>query len=182
MEFVETAIVLDLDGVIADIDSSVSDHFFYNYGIGIEEADYSSWFTTNTQDEEAMKLFQDKLFWKNMKPFQDAYFQVNHWMNLGVDVHIVTARRQQAAVDATEPWLDSWNINTLRPKFSEFGKKIDIIKNIDPLFVVEDNPHEIEILQDHGIKCYLRAAWYNQAYWNKMDTIESLFEIDLENM
>ena len=66
--------------------------------------------------------------------------------------------------------------------FSEFGKKIDIIKNIDPLFVVEDNPYEIEILESYGIKCFLRAAWYNQDYWNKMNTIESLFEIDLENL
>jgi hypothetical protein len=180
MEFVNKAIVLDLDGVIANIDKSVSDHLFYTHGVSDE--DYGSWFTTNTTDENALNLFRDKLFWRNMKPFEDAYFQVNYWFSLGIDVNIVTARKQPAAIEETAPWLDMWRINTSRPRFSEFGKKIDIIKQIDPLFVVEDNPHEIEILQEHGIKCYLRAAWYNQDYWNKMDTIESLFEIDLENL
>lgn len=179
MELTNKAIVLDLDGVIADIDTAISD--FLNYNVGVSE-DYSSWLTSDTKDKEAIKLFQDAYFWKNLKPFEDAFFQVNHWFSLGIDVNIVTARRQQAAVDETMPWLDKWRISTSKPMFSEFGKKIDIIKNIDPLFVVEDNPHEIEILESYGIKCFLRAAWYNQDYWNKMNTIESLFEIDLENL
>ena len=149
MEFVNTSIVLDLDGVIADIDTAVADYLFYNHGVTDE--DYGSWFTSNTTDENALKLFRNNLFWRNMKPFEDAFFQVNHWFSLGIDINIVTARRQPAAVEETVPWLDMWRINTAKPMFSEFGKKIDIIKNIDPLIVVEDNPNEIKILQENGI-------------------------------
>jgi hypothetical protein len=60
MEFVNTSIVLDLDGVIADIDTAVADYLLYNYGVTDE--DYGSWFTSNTTDENALKLFQNTLF------------------------------------------------------------------------------------------------------------------------
>jgi hypothetical protein len=48
------SIVLDLDGVIADIDTAVSDYLHYVCGV---QEDYSSWFTTDTKDKEALKLF-----------------------------------------------------------------------------------------------------------------------------
>jgi alpha-L-arabinofuranosidase len=46
-------IVLDLDGVIADIDTAVSNHLLDESGAKI---DYSSWFTTDTKNKEALKL------------------------------------------------------------------------------------------------------------------------------
>jgi hypothetical protein len=172
MDYKNKSIVLDLDGVIADIDTGISDYLQYVCGVDV---DYKDWLMTDTQDEEALKLFSNALFWKNLKPFEDAFFQVNYWFNLGIDVHVVTARRRPAAVAETIPWLDKWNISTTVPYFSKFGEKVDIIKGLNPMFVVEDNPSEIEILEDAGIKCFLKNAWYNAGYWKQMD-------IDLENM
>jgi histidinol phosphatase-like enzyme len=161
MDYKNKSIVLDLDGVIADIDTGISDYLDYVWGVDV---DYKDWLMTDTQDEEALKLFSNALFWKNLKPFEDAFFQVNYWFNLGIDVHVVTARRRPAAY------------------FSKFGEKVDIIKGLNPMFVVEDNPSEIEILEDAGIKCFLKNAWYNAGYWKQMDRVNSLLDIDLENM
>ena len=170
------AIVLDLDGVIADIDTAISDYLHYNFGV---EEDYSDWLITDTKSKEALKLFSNKLFWKNLKPFEDAWYQTNKWFADDIDVHIVTARRSEASVKATEPWLDGWGINTLRPKFAHINKKHEIIKEINPLFVVEDNPNEVISLMEHGINCYLRKAWYNEPFWNQMPCIETLYDLEI---
>jgi 5'(3')-deoxyribonucleotidase len=179
MQLVNKAIALDLDGVIADIATPLLDIILAR-GVPIEDIDLEKWIISDTEDEDILKIFNEPLFWKNMKPYQDAWHQVNYWFALGYDIHIVTARRQPNAVAQTEPWLNNWNINTRAPQFAKMGEKISYIKTIDPLFVIEDNPREIRILQEAGVKCYLRAQSYNQKYWNEFDTIESLYDIDLE--
>ena len=103
-------IILDLDGVITDIDSLISETLD-SYGVS---EDYSSWLTTDTKDPEALKLFSNSLFWKNLKPFEDAWYQVNYWFGKGIDVHILTARRTAASIDSTIGWLEDWKINTIR--------------------------------------------------------------------
>ena len=167
-------IILDLDGVITDIDSLI-DETLESYGVS---EDYSSWLTTDTKDPEALKLFSNPVFWKNLKPFEDAWHQVNHWFSYGVDVHILTARRSPASVDATIPWLNNWNINTTIPKFSLMGEKHKIAKEINPVYMVEDNPNEVMILRDHGINCFLRKAWYNKSHWNDMPCIDTLYDLN----
>lgn len=178
-QVVDKAIVFDLDGVIADIDSSMSD-WLHNTGVRPEEMNYGQWLISNTNDEDVLKIFNNPLFWVNMKPYLDAWYQVNYWFSLGYEIHIVTARRQVNAVEQTLPWLEKWNINSRPPHFSPFGKKIEIIKNIDPIFVVEDNPSEIDVLQAAGVKCYLRKQWYNADHWEKYDSIDTLFDIKLD--
>jgi len=168
-------IILDLDGVIADIDTAVSEYLHYDCGVSL---DYSKWLTTDIKDEEALRLFSNKIFWKNLKPFEDAWHQVNHWFSYGVDVHILTARRSPASVDATIPWLNNWNINTTIPKFSLMGEKHKIAKEINPVYMVEDNPNEVMILRDHGINCFLRKAWYNKSHWNDMPCIDTLYDLN----
>ena len=69
MDYKNKSIVLDLDGVIADIDTGISDYLQYVCGVDV---DYKDWLMTDTQDEEALKLFSNALFWKNLKPFEDA--------------------------------------------------------------------------------------------------------------
>lgn len=172
-------IVLDLDGVISDIAASIDEYLKDN---DLGDLDYSKWLITDTKNKQALYVFSDELFWKNMKPIKTSWHQVNDWFNNGIDVNIVTARRTKQSMSSTVPWLEQWNINTVPPYFSGLGKKIDIIKTIDPLFVVEDNPNEIKILKKAGIKCFLMKAWYNRDYWNSMDSIGSLQEIDLENL
>lgn len=168
------SIALDLDGVIADVVAGLNKKL---EKLGKPDFDYSNWLLTGIDDPLSIEVFSDQLFWKNLKPFEDAWHQINYWFNLGIDIHIVTARKPGAGIDSTVPWLDSWRINTLQPQFSEIGKKHEIISKLNPLFVVEDNPLEVEKLIDNGIKCYLRRAWYNKEYWDDLPTIGNLYEI-----
>jgi hypothetical protein len=172
-------IVLDLDGVIADIDSSMS-NWLDGLGVPADEANYGPSLISTVNDPDILNIFNIPLFWANMKPYEDAWYQINYWFSIGYDIEIVTARQQQASIEQTLPWLEKWNINSRVPRFSQFGKKIDVIKTIDPLFVVEDNPMEIEELQKFDINCYLRKQWYNKEFWDKYNSIDTLFDITLE--
>lgn len=172
------SIVLDLDGVIADIAQSIDDWLFYNNGIPNGEYDYTNWLISAQDDTNAMSVFNNPLFWKNMKPYEDAWYQINNWFSKDIDVYIVTARRCESAIKQTQAWLDIWRINTMPPIFTNVHKKYHEIKKINPIFVVEDNPNEVEILIENGINTYLRKQWYNKQYWDKFPTIETLWDLD----
>ena len=167
-------IILDLDGVIADIDTAMSDYMHYNFGVSM---DYSKWLTTDTKDKEALKLFSNKIFWKNLKPFEDAWHQVNYWFGSGIDVHVLTARRSSASKDAVSSWLNNWNINTTIPRFSLLNEKYKIAQEINPTYMVEDNPNEVIILREHGVNCLLRKAWYNKSHWDELPCIDTLYDL-----
>ena len=167
-------IILDLDGVIADIDTAISDYMHYNFGVSM---DYSKWLTTDTKDKEALKLFSNKIFWKNLKPFEDAWHQVNYWFGSGIDVHVLTARRSSASKDAVASWLNNWNINTTIPRFSLLNEKYKIAQEINPAYMVEDNPNEVIILREHGVNCLLRKAWYNKSHWDELPCIDTLYDL-----
>lgn len=171
-------IVLDLDGVIADIDSAINDELSLK---GLDDYDYSHWLITHHSCNESDEIMGKSIFWRNLVPFQDAWYQVNDWFSSGYDVYIVTARRTEASMSITEQWLDDWKINTMPPIFAKMGEKHNIINDLDPLFVVEDNPNEIKTLIEEGHKAYLRKAWYNQSYWDKMPTINSLLELSVND-
>ena len=168
------SIVLNLDGVVADIDTSVSEYLHYDCGISL---DYSKWLTTNTKDKEALHLFSKKIFWKNLKPFEDAWHQVNYWFGSGIDVHVLTARRSSASKDAVSSWLNNWNINTTIPRFSLLNEKYKIAQEINPTYMVEDNPNEVIILREHGVNCLLRKAWYNKSHWDELPCIDTLYDL-----
>lgn len=172
----QKVITLDLDGVIADIASSVESEL---KKMKLKNINYGDWLITDTNVQMAIDIFSDELFWKNMKPFEDAWYQVNKWFANGVDVHIVTARRTKASMSMTEPWLDDWRIGCNKPKFSNINKKHEIILELNPIFMVEDNPHEAMILREKGVNCYLRKAWYNQDFWSELPCIDSLFELEI---
>jgi 5'(3')-deoxyribonucleotidase len=105
-----TAIALDLDGVIADIGEAltialeIKGHFDY---------DYTDWLTTHHECSLSDEIMEEPLFWKNLKPFEDAWYQVNKWFAQGTDVYIVTARRSEVSMGVTQDWLDGWNIGTM---------------------------------------------------------------------
>lgn len=170
------SIVLDLDGVISNIASSLDDHITHT---GYPDfVDYTDWLIADSSDEEAMKIFNNPLFWKNMKPYEDAWHQINYWFGIGVDVHIVTARRCPASVKETQPWLDLWRINTTAPVFTNIHEKHEVIEKLNPRFVVEDNPTEVKLLIDEGVNAFLRKQWYNKKYWDELPTIETLYDLD----
>jgi hypothetical protein len=172
------SIVLDLDGVIADIASSIDQWLFRHDDIKSGDLDYSHWLITDSNDDKAMKIFNDPLFWKNLKPYEDAWHQINYWFESGIDVHVVTARRCPAAMKHTEPWLDFWRIGTQRPIFTNIHEKHHVISELNPRFVVEDNPNEVEILLNEGINAFLRKQWYNQKDWDRLPTIDTLYDLD----
>jgi hypothetical protein len=165
------SIVLDLDGVISNIAQSINDKLS-------EPTDYSDWLITDSNSEQAMSLFNDPLFWKNMKPYEDAWHQINYWFESGIDVHVVTARRCKAAMEQTQPWLDLWRIGTTKPIFTNIHEKHNVIHGLNPQFVVEDNPNEVRILLSEGINAFLRKQWYNEKYWDELPTIDTLYDLD----
>lgn len=171
-------IALDLDGVIADI----------SYGIdlalekrGIEDYDYSGWLITYHECNLSNSIMNNSLFWKNLKPLSDAWYQVNTWFSEGYDVYIVTARRTKYSIEITEDWLNSWRINTMQPIFCNMGEKHKVIEEINPLFMVEDNPNEVMTLREAGVNAFLRRAWYNRPYWEKLPSIGNLLEMKIND-
>jgi 5'(3')-deoxyribonucleotidase len=172
------AIALDLDGVIANIGEAltialeIKGHFDY---------DYTDWLTTHHECSLSDEIMEEPLFWKNLKPFEDAWYQVNKWFAQGTDVYIVTARRSEASIGITQDWLDQWNIGTMAPIFCSMGDKHNVINELNAQFVVEDNPHEVITLLEEGHNAFLRKAWYNKKYWNKLPTIGSLLELEIND-
>lgn len=174
-EYMKESIVLDLDGVISDISAGI-DSILDSRGVSCY--DYSSWLITDSKDEQAMDIFNNPLFWKNLHPYEDAWHQINYWFSKDIDVHIVTARRCDAAIRMTEPWLNHWRINTTRPIFTNIHEKHVEIEKLNPRFVVEDNPNEVKILLDEGINAFLRKQWYNRDFWDILPSINTLYDLD----
>lgn len=169
-------IALDLDGVIADIDKAIEEALSSR---GFDDYDYSNWLITHHECDLSNEIMGNSLFWKNLHPLTDAWHQVNYWFAHGYDVYIVTARRTDASMSITEQWLDDWKINTMPPIFAKMGEKHNIINELNPLFVVEDNPNEVKTLIEEGHTAYLRKAWYNREYWGKLPTINKLSELEI---
>jgi hypothetical protein len=61
------------------------------------------------------------------------------------------------------------------------GDKHNVINDLNAQFVVEDNPHEVITLLEEGHNAFLRKAWYNKKYWNKLPTIGSLLELEIND-
>jgi hypothetical protein len=171
------SICLDIDGVVSDICAGL------NYELevkrGIFDVDYSEWLIGSYEDDLTKEIFGSQLFWKNLKPFDDAWYQINKWWSLGYDIHFVTARLNPAGKDILPVWLEDWRIQYSNFHFAAAGAKIDIISGIDPIFVIEDNPHEVAVLNHYGVPCFLRRAWYNSEFWEDMDSVGSLLEISV---
>jgi len=168
-------IVLDLDGVIADIDTPISQIFMAK---GVADYDYSHWLISDSNDPEAMNVFNNTIFWKNLKPYADAWHQINYWFSQNIDIHIVTARRCSAAMKTTHEWLDTWRVGASSVSFTNIHEKHGVIEKLNPAFVVEDNPNEVRILLNEGVNAYLRKQWYNEPHWNEFPTIETLYDLD----
>lgn len=178
LHVMKKVVALDLDGVIADISEALNveleerGHFDY---------DFTDWLITHHECELSDEIMSKSLFWRNLQPFQDAWHQVNKWFSDGHDIYIVTARRSPASIEVTEQWLDEWRISTMKPIFCKMGEKHNIINELKPAFVVEDNPNEVMTLLEEGNQAYLRKAWYNKKYWNKLPTISSFLELEIND-
>jgi 5'(3')-deoxyribonucleotidase len=171
-------IALDLDGVIADIDEALKIELSQR---GHADYDFTDWLTTYHECDLSNEIMTPELFWRNLKPFSDSWHQVNKWFSKGHDVYIVTARRTEGSIGATQKWLDEWKINTMNPIFCQMGQKHQAIADLNPEFIVEDNPNEVISLLDKGYNAFLRRAWYNEKYWEALPSIGSLLELKIND-
>lgn len=171
-------IALDLDGVIADIGDAIDSALEKR---GIVDYDYTEWLTKIHSCDLSDEIMDTPVFWLNLKPFADAWHQVNTWFSRGYNVHIVTARRSDSSMGVTQRWLDEWRLCTMEPIFCKMGEKHKIIKDLNPIFMVEDNPNEVITLLEDGVNAYLRRAWYNEPYWDKLPSISNLLELSIQD-
>jgi uncharacterized HAD superfamily protein len=169
-------ICLDVDGVVTDICASLNRELEDKRGIF--NYDYSDWLITPFENNLTKEIFSSKTFWKNMKPFADAWYCINHWWSMGHDINLITARMNPSGRDTLEEWLYNWRISYNNIYFSKMGEKLDVIKDMDPIFMIEDNPHEVMKIKEAGIRSLLRRGWYNSEYWEDLDSIGSLYEVD----
>lgn len=168
-------ICLDIDGVIADIAGGINRSL---EKVGVVNYDYSDWLMTEFEDELSNSVMANSVFWKNLKPFSDAWYQVNDWWSNGCDIYLVTSRRSSHSRDILSQWLDDWKIQYSQYIFADMGQKSNVIKELNPIFAVEDNYNEVSLLVNNGVNCYMRRAWYNSEYWEDFETIGSLFELE----
>lgn len=168
---------LDIDGVITDICLSLNNEL---EKLDYVDFDYSKWLLTVHNCELSDSIFSKKLFWKNLKPFYDSWHQINNWWSLGHDVFLITSRRSEASMETLEPWLDSWKILHSGFYFTEMGKKIDKIKDLNIDFMIEDNPYEAMTIEENGTKCLIRRSWYNSDFWEDFESIGTLFDVKLK--
>lgn len=169
-------ICLDIDGVIADIAGGINRKLDK---LGVENYDYAHWLIGLSDDNLYPTVFSDYNFWRNLKPFTDAWYAVNGWWERGYDVHLITARSSPESMNTAFSWLEDWRFQYSSLHFVEMGKKVETVKDLNGDVFVEDNPYELKIVQDAGVRCFLRRAWYNSPHWESFDSISSLLEVDL---
>lgn len=168
------SICLDIDGVITNIGNGIESFLSKK---NIHEYDYSHWLFEKYEDDLTLEIFNNKPFWLNLKPFEDAWYQTNYWWSSGYDVHLVTARYSQAGKEVLMQWLDAWKIGYSSVHIAELNNKKEVLLSLNPLFMVEDNYNEISSLEDCNVKCFMRKHWYNKDYWSKYNSIDTLFDI-----
>lgn len=170
------AICLDVDGVVSDLVGGINRELDKR---GLLDFDYAHWVVGVFEDELTREIFGDAAFWMNLKPFVDSWYQVNEWWADGYDIFLVTARYSEVAKRMLLPWLDAWRVQYSQVFFKDMGSKLEIVSELDPVFMVEDNPYEVRALRDGGVDCYLMRAWYNSQFWEDFPSIGCLSEVVL---
>jgi 5'(3')-deoxyribonucleotidase len=177
---------LDLDGVIADIQSEFVIRLNRDFQI---DADPSKWETHYVHDQFpevpndwVEKQFADPTFWLNAKCYEDAWMMTNKWFMTGHDVYIITCRNDghgPLTIETTERWLLEWEIPYNKLLHSQTRlEKYEVALEYDLNFMVEDDDHEADVLGQH-VKTYLLDHPYNRKYNGKFERISSLREIDI---
>jgi uncharacterized HAD superfamily protein len=169
-------IALDVDGVITDIGKSINIELEKT---GDLDVDYTDWLL-NPECKSSLchEVMDNTVFWMNLRPFVDAWHQVNKWFYKGFDIHLITARRSDESRGVLNYWLDGWDIPYNKIHICEMGNKASVASELSPVFMVEDNPSETLSLVDNGVTTYLRKNWHNQRYWYKEYAIPDLYILD----
>lgn len=168
-------IALDLDGVLTDIGSQILKSVPNEYSVQlITDALF------NVEANHLNHVFENPLFWRNLKPIKDSWHCVNKWFSSGYDVFFVTARRSSNSIDEIANWLEGWKIGYNDFIVTDQMGKHDVIKKLGACLYVDDNPFEIEKIRSIlDIDTFVMKTWYNEKIINKLPFVESLAHITI---
>jgi len=113
-------------------------------------------------------------------PIKDAWHAVNQWFYGGFHIMFVTARRSDASINEINSWLDGWNIPYSKVFVCNQMEKIDVLREIEPVLFVDDNPFEIKKITenlDNGCRAIVAKTWYNQHLIEGLESTSSLLDI-----
>lgn len=169
-------IVLNIDGVVADLGSEL-EHAFNSASV-VDEAGGFRWrdIFCHVSDRDFEIVFSDPLTYKNAKPFEDAWYWINHH-SAQYDIMYVTSR-DSSLNRITWEWFVDWDIPADFVVFE--GDKAYFIPQLEVSVYVDDHPDIVKYLRYHGIKAYVLNRSYNLHYEiDEAFRINSLWEIDL---
>lgn len=166
-------IALDLDGVITNIAA----------GLGTSDVDLISTALFTPNSIELNHIFDNPLFWRNLKPIEDSWYKINEWFYGGFDIFFVTARRSEASINEIETWLDGWNVPFNKVFVCNQMEKNEVLKQINPVLFIDDNPFEIEkIISEinNTFQVTVIKNWYNQHLIGAaLPSVSSLLEVEI---
>lgn len=160
-------IAVDLDGVIANIENEIV-YRLDKIGIKTDPQKWPSFYIEDhidgIPDGWVEELFNDPLFYLNAIAYEDAFYSLSEWFYAGNDVYIITSRPKDLD-EITFRWLDEWAIPYNKTITGvEKLKKYEIALDLDVDAMIEDHPHEAEILVMNSIDSYLVRRPYNKNY------------------
>lgn len=176
-------IALDIDGVVADIQSEFEFRLKQDFKIEIDRQDWKTHWICDQFPEVPRSWVDDQLsdptFWLNAKCREDAYHMVNKWFMDGNNIFIVTCRNGVDTVRVTERWFSEWELNYNSLHHSETRlNKYRTLLDLDIDIFVEDDPHEVQVASEH-VETYLMDHPYNKDYdIGSGVRICSLYELD----
>lgn len=157
-------IVLDIDGVVAN--------FFDELDYALRQSGFGS--RESVSPEELSRFMTHPLVAKNAKPFEDAWYWVNHYSDK-YDLMYLTSRDDSLS-RLTWDWFFDWDMPADFVVFQR--QKVEFLQQIQVSVYVDDNPNIINAALEVGVNAYLINRDYNVNYHVESDRrINYLWEI-----
>lgn len=167
-------IFVNLDGVVFDIIAGLDKALEKQNKI---KYDYSDWVVYKKSDDCINNIIENNLFWKNLKPFEDSWHQINYWFSIGHTIIGMSDRKSEVHQKILEDSLDNWRISCSLPLYVNTNEKQNYIPQSDTTLVIDDNPQTVLCLIENGINAVMRRAWYNKPFWDTVPNIGNLYDV-----
>lgn len=154
-------IVLNIDGVVVDLDSELQYLLDYDESVSRDRAGFRwSDVYSDIPEDVLNSTLLNPLTYKNAKPFEDAWYWVNHYSS-EYDIMYVTSR-DTSLTSLTWQWFVDWD---LPADFVVFEKdKPYFLPQLEISIYVDDHPDIVKYLDKMGIKAFLINRYYNLDY------------------
>lgn len=170
-------IALDLDGVLTNIADRIVE-FAQHGDVEVDALHICNSLTTPDGVSHLEHIFNDANFWAGLKPIEESWHCVNDWFSRNYDVVFITARRSQLSISQIHPWLERWEVMFSDVIVCDMGSKYEYINKLNPLFYVDDNPNEINVILDKtDVNAYVMNTWYNKHCIGELPFVSSLTEL-----